>query len=85
MAFEDFRARIAMLMGEIAANPEDAHQLRETLREKLFEMQALGMPLPADLVRLEDYLEETTDVDEGAADPEPEPSASRAAPAPPRR
>lgn len=85
MAFEDFRARIAMLMGEIAANPEDAHQFREALREKLSEMQALGMPLPADLVRLEDYLEETTDVNEGAADPEPDPSVSRPESVPPRR
>ncbi len=75
MAFEEFRIRIAMLMDEIAANPEDAHQLRETLREKLAEMQALGMPLPADLVRLEDYLEDETDLDAGAADPDP-PSAA---------
>ena len=58
MAFEQFRVQIAMLMDEIAKNPEDVHALQESLREKLAEMQALGLPLPADLVGLEEYLEE---------------------------
>jgi hypothetical protein len=58
MAFEGFKARIAMLLDEIAKNPDDAHELQESLREKLSEMQALGMPLPDDLVGLEHYLEE---------------------------
>lgn len=77
MAFEEFRARIAMLMDEIAGNPQDAHELQESLREKLAEMQALGLPLPDDLVGLEQYLE--TDLDSAdrrrrAAEPEaPEP------------
>jgi hypothetical protein len=57
MAFEQFRVQIAMLMDEIARNPSDAHELQETLREKLAEMQALGLPLPEDLVGLEEYLE----------------------------
>ena len=61
MAFEEFRARIAMLMDEIAGNPQDAHELQESLREKLAEMQALGLPLPADLVGLEEYLEDDLD------------------------
>lgn len=58
MAFEEFRLQLAMLMDEIAANPTDAHELQESLREKLAEMQALGLPLPGDLVGLEEYLEE---------------------------
>ena len=58
MAFEEFRIQIAMLMDEIARNPEDAHALQESLREKLAEMQAMGLPLPDDLVGLEEYLEE---------------------------
>lgn len=62
MAFEDFRVQIAMLMDEIAGDPQDVHQLQETLREKLAEMQALGLPLPEDLVRLEDYLEREGEV-----------------------
>jgi hypothetical protein len=58
VAFEEFRIQIAMLMDEIAGNPADAHELQENLREKLAEMQALGLPLPDDLVGLEEYLEE---------------------------
>jgi hypothetical protein len=58
MAFEEFRLQLAMLMDEIARNPADAHELQETLREKLAEMQALGLPPPDDLVGLEEYLEE---------------------------
>lgn len=58
MAFEQFRVQIAMLMDEIARNSTDVHELQETLREKLAEMQALGLPLPEDLVGLEEYLEE---------------------------
>jgi hypothetical protein len=58
VAFEEFRLQLAMLMDEIARNPADAHELQESLREKLAEMQALGLPLPDDLVGLEEYLEE---------------------------
>jgi hypothetical protein len=58
MAFEEFRLQLAMLMDEIARNPADAHELQESLREKLAEMQALGLPPPDDLVGLEEYLEE---------------------------
>jgi hypothetical protein len=58
MAFEEFRLQLAMLLDEIAGNPRDAHELQESLREKLMEMQALGLPLPEDLVGLEEYLEE---------------------------
>ena len=61
MAFEEFRDQIAMLMDEISGNPHDAHELQESLREKLAEMQALGLPLPADLVGLEAYLEQDLD------------------------
>jgi hypothetical protein len=64
MAFEHFRTQIAMLMDEIARNPTDAHELQESLREKLAEMQGLGLPLPADLVGLEAYLENDLDRNE---------------------
>jgi hypothetical protein len=58
MAFEEFRLQLAMLMDEIARNPADAHELQESLREKIAEMQALGLPVPADLAGLEEYLED---------------------------
>ncbi len=59
MALEQFRVQIAMLMDEIASAPQNAHEAQEQIREKLAEMQALGLPLPADLVDLEAYLEES--------------------------
>lgn len=58
MAFEELRVQIAMLMDEIAGRPADAHELQESLREKLGEMKALGLPLPEDLVELEAALED---------------------------
>jgi hypothetical protein len=61
MAFEQFRVQLAMLLDEIARNPADAHEMQETLREKLAEMQGLGLPLPDDLVGLERYLEADLD------------------------
>ena len=74
MAFEHFRVQLAMLLDEIAKNPADAHEMQETLREKLAEMQALGLPLPEDLVGLEEYLED--DLDRPAA---PRPKGPRGA------
>jgi hypothetical protein len=58
MALEEFRLQIAMLLDSMSNQPEDAHELQESLREKLAEMQAMGLPLPDDLVNLEEYLED---------------------------
>lgn len=69
MAFEDFRLGLAMLLDEIAKNPDNRHELQENLREKLTEMRALGLPLPEDLVELEEYLEDDL---EGGVAPDPE-------------
>ncbi|HET9068977.1 MAG TPA: hypothetical protein VFN28_10055 [Amaricoccus sp.] len=78
MAFEQFRVQLAMLLDEIARNPTDAHEIQETLRERLAEMQALGLAPPQDLVGLEAYLEQDLDRagHRGHAVPEePEPEA----------
>ena len=72
MAFEDFRMGLAMLLDEIAKNPDNKHELQESLREKLTEMRDLGLPLPKDLVDLEDYLESDLDEEEAAARPSDE-------------
>jgi hypothetical protein len=61
MAFEDIKARIALLVEEMVKRPTDAHEIHETLREQLNELKAMGMPLPDDLVALEKRLE--TDFD----------------------
>ncbi|SLN14264.1 hypothetical protein PSA7680_00308 [Pseudoruegeria aquimaris] len=63
MAFEQLKAAILMLLDEIEKAPEDSHVLQEELREKLSEMKGLGMPLPDDLVKLEEALER--DLEEG--------------------
>lgn len=57
MALEQIKAQIALLMEEMVNQPEDAHELREQVREKLVELQALGLPLPEDLVALQQQLE----------------------------
>ena len=58
MALEDIKAQIALLLEEMVNQPEDEHELLEQVREKLAELRAMGMPLPADLVALEKQLEE---------------------------
>ncbi|MBB3235479.1 hypothetical protein [Phyllobacterium endophyticum] len=57
MAFEEIKARIALLVEEMVQRPTDAHEIHETLREQLNELRAMGMPLPDDLVALERRLE----------------------------
>lgn len=58
MAFEGIKAQIGLLMEQMVNQPEDEHELLEQVREKLAELRAMGMPLPADLVALEKQLEE---------------------------
>jgi hypothetical protein len=57
MAFEDLKAEIALLLNQMENQPEDRHELYLQIREKLNEMRAFGLPLPEDLVRLEQELE----------------------------
>lgn len=56
MALEEIKAEIALLFQQMVNQPEDRHELAETLREKLNVMKANGMPLPQDLVELEQRL-----------------------------
>ncbi|MEG6509286.1 hypothetical protein V6C03_09920 [Methyloligella sp. 2.7D] len=57
MAFEDLQAELALLINQMEDQPEDRHELYLQIREKLNEMRAYGMPLPQDLVDLEEALE----------------------------
>jgi hypothetical protein len=63
MAFEELRVQISMLLDEIAGAPKNVHELQESLREKLAELTALGLPLPEDLVGLESALEDQLEED----------------------
>ncbi|TPK69698.1 hypothetical protein FKO01_10925 [Mesorhizobium sp. B2-3-3] len=64
MALESFKAQISLLLEEMVNQPEDAHEVQEQLREKLREMRAMGLPLPADLVELERRLDSDLDATE---------------------
>lgn len=57
MALEQIKAQIGLLLEAMVNQPEDQHEVHEQLREKLSEMRAMGMPLPADLVELERRLD----------------------------
>jgi len=57
MAFEAIKAEIDLLLADMVNQPEDAREIREQVREKLNELRALGLPLPADLVALEKNLD----------------------------
>ncbi|OUS07583.1 hypothetical protein A9Q96_06670 [Rhodobacterales bacterium 52_120_T64] len=58
MPFESLKARMAMLLEQMVHQPEDMHELQETLREELAELRAQGLPVPLDLVELERRLED---------------------------
>jgi hypothetical protein len=56
MAFEQLKAQIGMLLGEMNDQPEDLHELYLQVHQELSQMRATGMDLPADLVELEQRL-----------------------------
>ncbi|TIX39945.1 MAG: hypothetical protein E5V40_14985, partial [Mesorhizobium sp.] len=58
MALESLKAQISLLLEEMVNQPEDQHEIQEQLREKLQELRAMGLPLPADLVELEKRLDD---------------------------
>ncbi|PBC05632.1 hypothetical protein [Mesorhizobium sp. WSM3860] len=64
MALESIKAQISLLLEEMVNQPEDDHEIQEQLREKLREMRAMGLPLPADLVALEKQLDDDLDIEE---------------------
>jgi hypothetical protein len=64
MALESLKAQIDLLLQEMINQPEDEHEIQEQLREKLRELRAMGLPLPADLVELEKRLDDDLDAEE---------------------
>jgi hypothetical protein len=56
MAFEELKAQIGMLLGEMNEQPEDLRELYLQIHQELNQLRATGMALPADLVELEQRL-----------------------------
>ncbi len=56
MAFEELKAQIGLLLGEMNEQPEDLHELYMQIHQELNQLRATGMALPADLVELEQRL-----------------------------
>jgi hypothetical protein len=57
MAFEDKQAELGLLLTRMQNQPEDRHELYLQIMQKLNELKAYGMPLPTDLVALEERLQ----------------------------
>jgi hypothetical protein len=56
MAFDRIKSEINMLLTEMENRPQDKWELHEMIQEKLNELRAFGLPLPQDLVDLEEKL-----------------------------
>lgn len=56
MAFEELKAQIGLLLGEMNEQPKDLHELYQQIHQELNQLRATGMALPADLVALEERL-----------------------------
>lgn len=57
MVFDQIKQEIALLLTEMQNEPQDRRELYLSLKEKLNQIKATGMPLPEDLVTLERELE----------------------------
>jgi hypothetical protein len=56
MAFEELKAQIGLLLGDMNEQPEDLHELYLQIHQELNQLRATGMALPQDLVELEQRL-----------------------------
>jgi hypothetical protein len=63
MAFEHMQAELGLLLTRMQTEPTDRHELYLQIMQKLNELKAYGMPLPADLVQLEKRLEAEFEAD----------------------
>lgn len=56
MAFERLKTEIGILLTEMQNEPDDERELALVIHAKLQELKAFGLPLPADLVDLDEAL-----------------------------
>jgi len=61
MDFDDLKMEISLLLSKMEHQPEDRHELHMLIQEKIAEMRAMGMPIPEDLRRFEEELEQAED------------------------
>lgn len=57
MDLEAVKAELSLLLTQMQNEPADSHELYLQIMERLNEMRAYGMPLPEDLLQLEEALE----------------------------
>lgn len=65
MAFEDYKAEIAILLSQVDNDPGDVHEIHMRLHGLLNTLRAEGLPIPDDLRDLEDYLDRQFSVTDG--------------------
>ncbi len=58
MALESLKAEIGMILEMFSNPPHDRYELYVQLKEKLNEMRVFGMTPPADLLELEEALDQ---------------------------
>ena len=68
MAFERLKAELSLLIDQMEGDQGDRHEIYLRIREKLNELRAMGMPLPDDLVRLEEGFEAEFAADKEASE-----------------
>ena len=56
MAFEELKAQIGLLLGQLTNSPKDLHELYEQIHQELNVLRATNQALPDDLVELEQRL-----------------------------
>ena len=58
MALEEWKVRLRMLLEEATHQPEDWHEMQEELREEIAKFRGQGLPVPQDILDLEQALED---------------------------
>jgi hypothetical protein len=58
MAFETLKAEILMLWNDMESQTKDRREVAFEIQEKIGELRAMGMPVPQDLLEVEQAIEE---------------------------
>ncbi len=62
MPYGNIMTRIRLFLETATHQPDDLHELQESLREELAILKAQGLPPPQDLVALEKQLEQDLNI-----------------------